>query len=273
MKTCRPALAVPNLKFKSIDTDMIRPGLVSITFRQLDPAAVIELARESKIEGIEWGGDVHVPHGDYANARRIGDMTRDAGLNPYAYGSYYRIGKSESEGLGFELVRDTARELGAQTIRVWAGTKEAEEADSAYRDYIASELDRIAELALGAGMTVSLEFHSRTLNNTASSCCDLIEATRSSAVGTLWQPPVGMADEPCRESLRQVLPYLHHLHVFHWDSTKRWPLVDGAERWRQFFDIARSTQRDLYAALEFVQGDSPEQFRSDALALHRMLGH
>jgi hypothetical protein len=43
---------------------MIQTGLVSITFRQLSPPAIIDLVRQAGLEGIEWGGDVHVPHGD-----------------------------------------------------------------------------------------------------------------------------------------------------------------------------------------------------------------
>ena len=41
---------------------MIESGLVSITFRKLTVEKIIELVKEAGLQGIEWGGDVHVPH-------------------------------------------------------------------------------------------------------------------------------------------------------------------------------------------------------------------
>ena len=35
------------------------------------------------MEGIEWGGDVHVPPGDEARARDVAALTREAGLEAY----------------------------------------------------------------------------------------------------------------------------------------------------------------------------------------------
>ena len=43
---------------------IIKSGLVSITFRELNPLEIIRLVSKAGLDGIEWGGDVHVPHGD-----------------------------------------------------------------------------------------------------------------------------------------------------------------------------------------------------------------
>ena len=40
---------------------MIRPGLCSVTFRELDAERVVELAAEAGLACVEWAGDVHVP--------------------------------------------------------------------------------------------------------------------------------------------------------------------------------------------------------------------
>jgi hypothetical protein len=45
-------------------SERLIPGLVSVTFRKLAPAAIVELAVKAQLRSIEWGGDVHVPHGD-----------------------------------------------------------------------------------------------------------------------------------------------------------------------------------------------------------------
>ena len=58
---------------------MIKPGLVSITFRNLSVQEISGLAAKSGLVGIEWGGDVHVPHGDVGAARKVRKLTVDAG--------------------------------------------------------------------------------------------------------------------------------------------------------------------------------------------------
>ena len=47
----------------------IRTGLTSVTFRQKTIDEIVALARKAQLDGIEWGGDVHVPAGDVQAAR------------------------------------------------------------------------------------------------------------------------------------------------------------------------------------------------------------
>jgi 3-dehydroshikimate dehydratase len=49
---------------------MIHPGLVSVTFRKLTPVEVAGLVKKGGLKSIEWGGDIHVPHGDLARRAR-----------------------------------------------------------------------------------------------------------------------------------------------------------------------------------------------------------
>ena len=46
----------------------IRPGLCSITFRDLAVDDVVALAAEAGLAGIEWGADRHVPPGSDAGS-------------------------------------------------------------------------------------------------------------------------------------------------------------------------------------------------------------
>ena len=71
--------------------NMLIPGLVSISFRNLCPEEIIDITKESGLLGIEWGGDLHVPHGDVPVAAEVGSKTREAGLEVSSYGSYYRF--------------------------------------------------------------------------------------------------------------------------------------------------------------------------------------
>src|SRR5688500_12319633 len=99
---------------------MLIPGLVSVTFRQLAPQEIIALVVEAQLQVIEWGGDIHVPHGDTNQAEIVARWTKDAGLSVAAYGSYYRLATPDQTP--FERIVATAVALGAPTIRVWAGT-------------------------------------------------------------------------------------------------------------------------------------------------------
>ncbi|MDB6169959.1 MAG: sugar phosphate isomerase [Verrucomicrobia bacterium] len=252
---------------------MIHPGLVSITFRALPPAQIVALVRQAGLHGIEWGGDIHVPHGNVARAREVRELTIEAGLSVAAYGSYYRAGQSESNGLPFGQVLESALELGAPTIRVWAGTAGSAASGPEMRASVVADLRRIAAAAGSSGVTVSLEFHNGTLTDTADSAARLLDEVGHANLFTYWQPPLDRDTAGCAEDLRRLLPRVTHLHVYHWkpSSTVRLPLGEGAARWRDFLGVAARDARDRHAMLEFVEGDAPENFLRDAATLKKWL--
>lgn len=51
-------------------------GMTSVTFRDKTPEEIIALTKQAKLQGIEWGSDVHVPVGNLELAKEIGDKTR-----------------------------------------------------------------------------------------------------------------------------------------------------------------------------------------------------
>lgn len=259
------------------DVGMIFPGLVSVTFRKLSPSDIVALVRQAGLTGIEWGGDVHVPHGNLARAREVREITEEAGLRVAAYGSYYRAGQSESDGLSFGSVLETALELGAPTIRVWPGTKGSESVSAQERAKVAADLLRIAALAAAKGVTVATEFHAGSLTDTNESAAQLLREAEHPALLTYWQPHNGEETAEALRGLKAVLPRVGNLHVFHWwpTSADRHPLEAGVERWGAFLgEIKRATVpggRDRFALLEFVKGDEPASFLRDAAALKAWL--
>ena len=72
-------------------------GLVSISFRSNSVEEIAKAAQSAGLEAIEWGGDVHVPHGDIAAARRAAEISAKYGLKTVHYGSYYKIGYSGNQ--------------------------------------------------------------------------------------------------------------------------------------------------------------------------------
>ena len=58
----------------------LKTGLTSVTFRRKTQEEIVALAAQAQLDGIEWGGDVHVPPGDLPAAKAAGravDVTAD----------------------------------------------------------------------------------------------------------------------------------------------------------------------------------------------------
>ena len=122
-------------------------------------------------------------------------------------------------------------------------------------------------------MVVCYEYHVDTLTDTDASALELLHATADQpAVQTLWQPPHERSVEQNVASLRGVLPWLHHVHVFHWPRRgERVPLAEGAARWRAYLDVLREGGCKHPLLLEFVRNDDPDQLRADAATLHEWI--
>jgi sugar phosphate isomerase/epimerase len=254
---------------------MIYGGLVSITFRMLTPREIVGLVADSGLQGIEWGGDVHVPHGNVERAREVRAMTEDAGLCVPAYGSYYRVGHQEP--CPFEDVLQSAVALGTPIVRVWAGKTGTDGADDAYWERVVADSRRIGDLAAEAGVTVVYEFHGGTLTDTNASARRLLERVGRKNVRSYWQPPRGASTATCLEGLDMIMPWLTHVHVFSWREPEqhgpaiRLPLAAGERAWSHFLPRIASSGRDCFAEIEFVRGDNPAQFLEDASVLKQWL--
>ena len=239
-------------------------GLCSITFRKLSPVAIINLVEHAGLDAIEWGGDVHVPHGDLARAREVRAMTAAAGIRVSSYGSYYRVGHDAP--VPFKAVLETARELGAPMIRVWAGRQGSAQSDAASRARVVAESRRIAAAAAAAGIGVSCEFHQGTLTDTNDSAVALLREVAHANFGTYWQPAADMPPGARREGLTALRPWLTNLHVYTWAGTERRALREGAAEWKEYLRLAEAA-RPRVLLLEFARGDSPEAFLDDARCL------
>jgi hypothetical protein len=69
-----------------------------------------------------------------------------------------------------------------------------------------------------------------------------------------------------------VLARLRHVHVFHWwPLAERLPLAEGEARWKEYLAILRKKSTPTPCLLEFVKGDSMDQFLEDAATLRRWI--
>ncbi len=245
---------------------MIKCGLVSITFRNLEPRQIVKLAARTGLDGIEWGGDIHVPHGDVQRARDVYQMTVDAGLSVLSYGSYYRIGEKDADS--FEAVLETAGELHTNMIRVWAGRYGSSEACATYREQVVNDSQRIAELACARDMTLAYEYHPGTLTDTDESVVRLLKETAHPCMKTYWQI---FDDRNPDASLKVILPWLANVHVFYRRERQHLMLWEGAWLWRRLMSVIHSTGRDHAVLIEFVKDGSLDMFMRDAETLIHLI--
>lgn len=251
----------------------ISPGLLSVTFRQLPCQEIVDLAQQAGLECLEWGGDIHVPHGNLRIARNTAEMTLGAGLRVAAYGSYYHSLPSVEKGLHFSTVLKSAVALGAPSVRIWAGNTPSSNVNESERSRLTKDIHAAALAAAKEGKTVTLEYHANTLTDNIESTTRLMREAFHPALKSLWQPPNGMPTADCLVGLQAVLPVLDNIHVFHWwpNAADRRPLKEGVQRWRTFLDAIQTTGQPRCALLEFVQKDDPAQFLEDAATLKTWL--
>ena len=248
---------------------MLIPGLVSISFRKRTPEELIADCAKLGLKTVEWGGDVHVPHGDLARARFVAAATKQAGLTVSCYGSYFRAGVPDQPD--FAGIVGCAEILGAPTIRVWAGNLGS--AECADRRPVVESLRNACRLAAAKGITVTLECHNNTLTDTIDSTLQLVSEVKSDALRCGWQPQYKRTAEYRMQWLKAVLPLLSTVHCFCWtDKHERLALADGLTEWRSFVEVLKTAGRDVPVMLEVVRGDSPEQFAADAATLRDLLG-
>jgi len=245
---------------------MLYTGLTSVTFRQLEPERIVPLASQAGLDAIEWGGDIHVPHGDAKCAKAVGQLTRDYGLSVSSYGSYYKVGVSND----FTAVLESAIALGAPTIRIWAGDRATKDADQAFWHQVVEDTIDASDAAKQAGIRLSFEFHQGTLVDGSEQAFQLLQDVKRDNVSLYWQPEPQWSIEKNLQTLTAFAPCLNHLHVFHWNS-QRLPLQDGREPWLRYLTQASQVEGERVAILEFVRNNDPQQFLHDAAVLKALI--
>ena len=244
----------------------IRCGIVSVTFRGYSVDQIIECAVRAKLDGIEWGGDIHVPHGDIQRAVYAAGACADAGLEIFSYGSYYRAG----QGQDFIPVLDTAAALGAPNIRIWAGVKGSGSTQKQERTKIIEDIQNCAGLASEKHMTISFEYHGGTLTDNPESAVSLIRDAGCQNVMLYWQPNQFQTFDYNFAALKMVMPYLTNIHVFNWLGKEKLPLSDAFGQWREYIGIISEDVKPHGLLLEFSPDDTEETFLLDAGTLRSL---
>ena len=250
---------------------MFKNGLVSISFRQHSIDEIVLAAAQAQLEAIEWGGDVHVPPGNEAAARKAAALTTRAGLSTAAYGSYYRLGNPSNTEDDFKRIIETACLLDAPVIRIWGGSCGSGAIDEETLHVWAEEAQRIAALAQKAGKLLSLECHPDTLTDDYRAALRFLAKADAPALTMYWQPnPFKSLSYNCEAALA-LHAVTTNLHVFHWDAHTRYPLAEGAVAWSRYLQAFRGDEMCHHLLLEFMHDDRLASLRETAEILFKSI--
>jgi 3-dehydroshikimate dehydratase len=256
---------------------MLEIGLTSVSFRGMSAADIVMLCAQEGVNGIEWGGDIHVPHGDLDTAKGVSVITKSAGIKITSYGSYYFVGVSEIEGLRFETVLETAKCLGAPIIRVWAGNKNMDECSEDELEVIIRDSLRISNMAGKENIQIAFEYHENSLTDSIESADRFAKKIKGSNIKFYWQPSEKRSREYNIDSLQHLIKQdlLSNIHVFHSviknDCEIQQLLCEGVEDWKEYLDIISNANCEINLLFEFFKDGSIENFLDDKRTLRKLL--
>lgn len=241
-------------------------GLVSVSFRKLEPNEIIELCKANDLRLIEWGSDVHAPCDNEARIEEIVALQKENDMICSSYGTYFRLGVHNTEELHKYI--KTAQKLGTSILRLWCGEKNYEDLSSEERDFIISESKKAAGIAKDAGVTLCMECHNKTYTNCLAGALELMEAVDSPAFRMYWQPNQYRSLEENLEYAKRIAKYTKVIHVFNWEGKNKYPLAEAIEIWKNYLFCFDGSQTLL---LEFMPDGKPETLGSEAEALRRII--
>lgn len=237
-------------------------GLVSVSFRPHSPEEIVRAVKEAGLTCIEWGSDVHAPHGDAARLEEIVRLQREYGVSCCSYGTYFRAGVTPLDEL--EGYIDAAKTLGTDILRIWCGAKSGAEMDAHGKEALIDECRKAAEIAEKRGVVLCTECHRSTLTERLGDALYLMRKVDSPALRTYWQPFQWESVENNILYAETMACYIKHIHVFQWKNNDKFPLNEGITEWQRYLEVLPAPRTLL---LEFMPDNRIESLKSEAEAL------
>ena len=240
-------------------------GLVSISFRKNTPREILEAMKKANLTHIEWGSDVHAPYNDDEKLDEIVALQAEYEITCSSYGTYFRLGETPIEELEAYIL--AAKRLGTDILRLWCGVKSGADMTSEEREFLIDQCHKAAKIASHHGVTLCMECHKKTFTQNIEDAVWLMNEINSPNFRMYWQPFQWQSSEENIENASEISPYAEHVHVFNWADTKKFPLGEAVEIWREY--LAQFT-KPRALLLEFMPKGSIEELDAEADALRKI---
>lgn len=241
-------------------------GLVSVSFRALEPRSIAEICKINNLKFIEWGSDIHAPFADRERIKEIVSLQEEYGIQCSSYGTYFRIGVNDISELNGYI--DAAKMLGTNIIRVWCGDKNYTDMTPCERAFIISESKNAAKVAKSAGVILCMECHNKTFTNCLDGAIELMEAVNSDYFQMYWQPNQFHSLEENFEYAEKISKYVKVIHVFNWEGKNKYPLEDAVDIWKKYLSYFDGSQKLL---LEFMPDGKAGSLSAESDSLRRIV--
>lgn len=244
-------------------------GVASVTFRGLEAEQIVSLAVAAGLDGIEWGGDVHVPCGDLKTAKKVQGITKEAGLSVISYGGYFRLGVQRAEEIEYYL--QAAQTLGAPIMRIWGGDKSSVMYGKEERRLLVSQAKQIAARAEAYGITLGFECHDSTITDDYAFVKQFLDEVGSPFLKTYWQPNRFRDFSYNLEALKALASDVICVHVQRWAGDTRFFLHEFQNEWEQYTAVLKVAGPDYKFILEFLPGNDSASLGQEAETLRTLL--
>ena len=249
-----------------MDAQKNRAGLVSVSFRGHSPREILRTMQDAGLTLIEWGSDVHAPCHDVARLDELAVLMREFGVTCCSYGTYFRLGQTPLSELEAYIL--AAKHLGTDTLRLWCGTKSGADTTPDEVASLLADCRAAADMAKAHGVTLCTECHMGTFTERPEDALWLMREVNSPHFRTYWQPFQWREVEQNLAYLRELAPYVTHLHVFQWKGAARYSLSEGLVEWLGYLALLDKPHTLL---LEFMPDDKLETLPAEADALRAIL--
>ena len=253
----------------------MKTGLCTIAFKDRPFEAVLDLAVEAGIDGVEpWGKPNHIPSscsGELLAERNEAILSR--GLVVSQFGTHANPSSPLFE-TEMEEALTAARAFGTNQVRVWAGRCGSAEADDAAWRQAIEGLCVFSERAEDEDLTLSVEMHGGRLTDTVDGCMRLIEGVANDALRMNYQPLSNETAEEAIGNAHRIAPYVAAVHAQNFVETgesRRSLIREGIIDYAAILQIFRQSGFDGFVEVEFVREEDPiGSLRADAAYLRTL---
>jgi len=241
----------------------VKVGLCTIAFRDRPIEAVLDLAVRAGFDGVEpWGKPDHTPAAyDREHNLRVAEAVRARGLEVSQFGSYANPTSDRFEREVEDALR-TARDLGTDKIRVWAGRTGSAEADEAQWGTVITGHRAFSDRASDLGITLVVEVHRGYLTDTAEGSLRLVEGVNRPNFRLNFQPMSAHSPARVMEEARKMAPYVTTVHAQNYPQAgqnRRVLISEGMVDYAGVVEELRRAGFDGYLEVEFVREEDPEE--------------